>query len=67
LIWSSYGRIVPHVGYYGYSEMVLRCHLGLLVPEQVPNGFDALFCLGIVLVTSGRAQTELGGRKMLDF
>jgi len=27
-------RIVPHVGYYGYSEMVLRCHLGLIVPPE---------------------------------
>jgi len=27
-------KILPHVGYYGYSEMVLRCHLGLYVPPQ---------------------------------
>jgi len=27
-------HILPHVGYYGYSEMVLRCHLGVSVPEN---------------------------------
>jgi len=31
-ILNPRSKILPHVGYYGYSEMVLRCHLGLYVP-----------------------------------
>jgi len=33
-ILNANSRIVPHVGYYGYSEMVLRCHLGLVIPKE---------------------------------
>lgn len=34
-------HILPHTGYLGYSDRVLRCHLGLHVPEaaSVPAGF----------------------------
>ncbi|PRP84091.1 aspartyl/asparaginyl beta-hydroxylase-like dioxygenase [Planoprotostelium fungivorum] len=33
-ILTPKSRIVPHVGYYGYSEMILRCHLGLIIPKE---------------------------------
>jgi len=26
-------HIKPHVGYYQYSEKILRCHLGIIIPE----------------------------------
>eukprot|EP01117_Protostelium_nocturnum_P002946 TRINITY_DN13881_c0_g1_i1.p1 TRINITY_DN13881_c0_g1~~TRINITY_DN13881_c0_g1_i1.p1 ORF type:complete len:245 (-),score=67.72 TRINITY_DN13881_c0_g1_i1:36-770(-) len=32
-------RILPHVGYYGYSELVLRCHLGLIIPSKKEECF----------------------------
>mmetsp|Transcript_1875 Transcript_1875/g.2418 ORF Transcript_1875/g.2418 Transcript_1875/m.2418 type:complete len:274 (+) Transcript_1875:40-861(+) len=33
-ILNPHSKIIPHVGYYGYSDVVLRCHLGLIVPPH---------------------------------
>ncbi len=30
------------MGYYGYSEMVLRCHLGLSIPPNVRESFNQI-------------------------
>jgi len=33
-VLTANSKILPHVGYYGYSEMVLRCHLGIKIPKD---------------------------------
>jgi len=36
------GHILPHSGYVGYSDRVLRCHLGLDIPDTKIEDWDAM-------------------------
>eukprot|EP00004_Rigifila_ramosa_P016676 TRINITY_DN3979_c0_g1_i2.p1 TRINITY_DN3979_c0_g1~~TRINITY_DN3979_c0_g1_i2.p1 ORF type:complete len:136 (+),score=24.88 TRINITY_DN3979_c0_g1_i2:416-823(+) len=33
-VLTKHTHIIPHTGYYGYSNSVLRCHLGLRIPSN---------------------------------